>query len=85
MMKHRGQVLITGKMEGVGFAQSCDCLVASGLRPTVGIKVGMQTSAYSPMNMSSSAKDGLGECDFHVRIGPVTSPFVKKLELTLTE
>ena len=85
MVKNRCQVLISGKMKGIGLAQSGDSLVTTGLGPTVGVQIGMQTSTDPPMDVGPSAKDGLGKSDFHVSIGPVFSPFLKKLELTLSQ
>ena len=59
MVKHRRQVLISGKMKGIGFAEGGNCLVAPGLRPTIGVKVRMETATDSPVNVSSAAKNGL--------------------------
>ena len=60
MMKNRSEMLVTCIVEGKCLAERVYRLVASSLRPTVGIEVGVKSAANPSVDVGTSAKDSLG-------------------------
>ena len=85
VLEDGSEVLVSGEVKGKAFAKRTDGLVATRLRPAVGVHVGVETSVSAAVNVCASAEDGRGEGDFHVGVGPVLGPAVEEVELAITE
>ena len=78
-------MLVACIVEGKCLAQSAYRLVASRLRPTVGIEIRVKSSANPSVDVSSAAKDGLGKSRLEIGIRPILAPCVEKLQLAFAQ
>ena len=85
VMEDGGEMLVTRVMECKCLAKGSNCLVSTGLRPAVGIEVGVQSTSNSSMDVGTATKDGLRECGLDIGTCPVLTPCIKKLQLTFAE
>lgn len=65
------EVLITTKVGGGCAADFAEGIVATGLRPGVGIEVGEEAVGGGAVNVNGSAEGGLAQNNFLVGSGPI--------------
>lgn len=85
MLDEGGEVLVAGDVNGVCFLDETEGVVASSLRPAVGVHVGVEAIGELAVNVGASAKSGLGENCFHGYVFGVVRPFFEKEKLAFSE
>ena len=85
MAHNGGKMLIAGDVNSFGFGDKFQCFVATCLRSTVRIEIGMEAIVDTSMKMSAATKSGLGEHGFHAHAITLIGPSGEKFFLSCTE
>ena len=60
MLKYGREVLVARVMERKTLAEGSECAITTGLRPTIGIHIGVQTTIGTSVNVRTATKNGRG-------------------------